>query len=139
MKKLIVIDNEVLEVTEIHNTDYGMLFLCNNEEYRLFKHRDDAVSSVIDYYEDMVRNDPDEFVYLIGTEALIQWALGEYVGPGYITAKSLSEWIEAVSEYPEELWASYDGTEIDDIRFNKHFARAFDIEDTDSPVIYRSN
>ena len=130
MKKLIVIDNEVLEVTEIYDTGYGKTFCCDDREYIIFKHRDDAVDSVIDYYIDMIKNEPDEFIYLIGTEGLIQWALGNNAGPGYI---------EAVSEYPEELWASYDGVEIYDIQFNKHFARAFDIEDTDSPVIYRSN
>lgn len=137
MKQLIVIDNEVLEVTDIYNTGYGKTLSCDGSEYILFKHRDHAVNSVIDYYTNMVNNEPDEFTYLVGIDCLTQWALGRCAGPGYITATNLIEWIEAIAEYPEEVWASYDGIEIDSIRFNKHFARALNICDTDSPVIYR--
>ena len=139
MKKLIVIDNDILEVTEIYNTSYGKTFCSGGRKYRLFKHRDDAVDSVIDYYTNMANNEPDELVYLIGTECLIKWALGNYASLGYITTKNFTEWIEIVSNNPKELWASYDGIEIDDVQFNKHFAKAFDIEDTDSPVLYRTN
>ena len=66
-----------------------------------------------DYYRDMARNDPDEFLCMVGRETLVSWALGQAAGPGYEKVHSLDEWLELLKDYPEEHFATYDGEQRD--------------------------
>jgi hypothetical protein len=59
---------------------------------------------IIDYYYDMIREDKDGFIEIVGETSLIQWAFGDYGGPGHEKACSLKEWVELASIYEEEYF-----------------------------------
>lgn len=139
-KMLIVIDNEVVEIEDINDNGFGgYLIECDNgAEYQVFKDFEEAGEAAADYWRDMAENDPKEFRCIIGDETLINWALGQYAGPGCEQTKTLEGWFELTKKYPEEQWAGYDGNEIEGAKFNKHFERetGFDKEEI---VLYRCN
>jgi hypothetical protein len=140
-KMLIIIEKEVVEVEDIQSNGFGGYHIdCNNgAEYHVFADRDAAGEGAADYWRDMAANDKSEFRCIVGDDALISWALGEYGGPGNEKVKSLDEWFELTANYPEEQWASYDGDEIEGARFNNHFAEAMGIDDRKNIVLYRCN
>lgn len=122
-KMLIVIDGEVVEVEEINDNGFGgYLIECDNGcEYQIFGSHEEAGEAAADYWREMAENDPGEFRCMVGDETLINWALGQYAGPGNEQTKTLEEWFELTADYPEEQWASYDGEEIEGAKFNRHF------------------
>ena len=141
MKNLMVIDGEVLEVTEMWDNGFdGLNIKCDNgNEYVVFEDRETAGKATSQYWKDMAENDPEEFRCLVGDETLVQWALGQWAGPGNIQTNSLEEWFDLTEDYPEEQWASYDGVEIEGAKFNKHFEDETGFTDRKEIVLYRNN
>ena len=136
-------DGEVVIVKEIH--DYGYLTLLEDDEGRewyIAQNNSEAGEASVEYYRDLINHDPDEFIYLVGKDTLIQWALGNYARG----VKSLNEWLDVVYDHPEELWASYDSFERDVESMSRGLAdelgypRISDGWDDDtSPVVYLHN
>jgi hypothetical protein len=75
----------------------------------LFEDHDDAGKAARSYYEDMARNDPEEFRSMVGDDTLSRWALGQSAGPGTAQVCSLSDWLDLYLNAPEEHFAGYDG------------------------------
>ena len=140
MKKLIIIDNEVVEIENHFSNGFGGYIIeCSNGcEYHIFEDHHAAGEAARDYWRDMVENDPQEFRCIIGDENLIKWCLGLHAGPGSTQVESLNDWLDLWLDTPEEQWASYDGEEIEGAKFNKHFENEFDF-DRDNIVLYRCN
>lgn len=147
-KMLAVIDGDVVEITEVLN--YGYLPIIRTreasygiqKEYYIVKDREDAEEAVVRYWEDMINRDPRELRCLVGDETLIQWAMGHSAGPGYVKARNLTDWVEAISHYPEEQWASYDGQELDGM-INRNLAEELDFHFEEGEqievILYRCN
>jgi len=140
-KLLIIIDNEVVEIEKINNNGFdGFLIECNNGcDYHMFENHDVAGKAARYYWQDMAENDKSEFVCIVGEDALVNWCIGEYTGPGSTKVKSLNEWLDLWLDIPAEQWASYDGEEIEGVRFNKHVAELTGFIDKDNVVLYRCN
>jgi hypothetical protein len=83
----------------------------NNEEYYIFESSEQAGEAAREYWEDLAQDDPQEFACLIGEKTLVQWAMGQYAGPGSTQVTSLNEWLDLWLDTPEEHHASYDGVE----------------------------
>ena len=79
-------------------------------EYYVARDHEEAGSAARRSYE---QEDESELRALIGDEVLIQWGLGDWAGPGSNSYRSLAEWLESTEDYPEEVFASYDGEERD--------------------------
>lgn len=83
----------------------------DGQEFYIFESSEAAGEAAREYWEDMADNDKEEFTCLVGSENLIEWALGNAAGPGYSKVNSLEDWFELWEDVPEEQFASYDGTE----------------------------
>jgi len=101
------IGDEVLDV-EVQTGGYTMVSTGNHDWY-VFQDEEHAGEEARSYWEYMANNDKDEFACMVGSETLIDWALGNYAGPGYTKVKSLSEWLDLWLDTPEEQWGTYDG------------------------------
>ena len=93
--------------------------------FYVFEEREEAEAMTRQYWEDFVEEDPDEFVEIVGKDALISWALGKWAQ----NASSLQEWLDMVSSEPEAHLASYDGEECEvygyqtsDVSFDLRYA-----------------
>lgn len=141
MTNLIVIDGNVVEVKEINNYGYGTDIETDSGSYKLFESRDDAEEAAEQYYRDMAENDKEEFITLVGAENLVEWCLGNWAGPGSEKCRSLEEWFDTISNYPEEVFGSYNGTEYENIKCNRNFLNEIDVEfeDMSNIVLYRTN
>ncbi len=139
-KLLIVIDNEVTEITEAFDNGYnGTTITCDNGcEYIIFQDHEEAGEAAAEYWRDMAKNDPEEFKCMVGNESLVAWCLGQSAGPGAIKVNSLEEWFETCLDVPEVQWAGYDGHEITDITFNRHTKSELGYNHKEA-VLYRSN
>jgi hypothetical protein len=109
----IVIDGELIDVTDV--SDYGYLPMVESGrlEYYVAKDSEHAGEKNKEYWRDMAENDQQEFIAIVGAETLVEWALGNSAGPGSVSVHSLDEWLDLVADYPEEQWGGYDGTERD--------------------------
>ena len=139
MKLLIVIENEVVEVTNVN--DYGVTYLeCDNGcEYAIFRSRDEAGKAARDYWQDMRDNDKEEFKCLIGPERLLQWACDESDSFGI---SSFDEFLDIIETVPEEQFAIYDGYEIGLTKLknmNKNLKNKLNYSDYEDIVLYRQN
>jgi len=140
MKNLIIINGELAEVLSINNYGYGYNLVCDNgREYTLFHTREDAGTAAREYWEDMAKNDKEEFTCMVGEKTLIAWCLGEYAGPGTTQTNSLNDWLDLWLYVPEEQWAMYDGNEIESAQFNNNLANEIDTEYRKQVVLYRTN
>ena len=88
-----------------------MITTKDNEEYYIFRDREQAGEAAREYWEDLAQDDPREFACLVGEETLISWGLGNYAGPGSTHVKSLTDWLDLWLDTPEEQFASYDSQE----------------------------
>ena len=135
------IDGEDYEVERIQT--YGALLMIETDggDFYIAKDSEQAGEAAYEYWKDMARNDPKEFTALVGEEALVQWGLGQYAGPGTTQVQGLEEWLDLWRNIPEEQWASYDGTEQDVERINKELKEALEDEGIDwkPTVAYRWN
>jgi len=90
---------------------YGKEITTNDGEFVIFEDADWAGESAREYWEDLAKNDPEEFACIVGEETLIAWALGQWAGPGTSQVRSLNEWLDLWLDTPEEHFASWDGEE----------------------------
>lgn len=114
-ESFVVIDGEQLEIISKRDIGYGdgVEVETDDGDYILFPSSDDAGEAAREYWEELAANDPGEFRAIVGDENLIQWALGQYAGPGSQQTRSLEEWLDLWINNPEEHWASYNGQEED--------------------------
>lgn len=105
----ITIDGEVLEVDDVTVWGAHAQVNCEGRAYIVFADADDAGQAAREYWADMAANEPAEFRCIVGDDALIQWAMGQYAGPGSTQVSSLTEWLDLALDCPEEHFASYDG------------------------------
>jgi hypothetical protein len=110
----IKIDGEVHQVESYitkEDGDYLAMVTTNYGEYYLAKDSQEAGEAAKKYWQDQQTFNPAEFVFIVGENNLIQWALGNMAGPGSILVSSLNEWFDLYLDVPEEQWAGYDGEE----------------------------
>jgi hypothetical protein len=112
----IKINDEFYVVEEVRTGEYLPLLICEDGT-KWYVAEDDLVahSATVDYWQDLVDNDPEELKCIVGTECLVNWALGKYDGPGQEQVCSLEEWMDLCGHHPEETWAHYDG-EYNDVQ-----------------------
>ena len=122
MTNLMVIDDEVLEAEEIRLTDKGCIIKIGQRSFHVYQNREDAGEEAYIYYKSMAKHFPEEFIYIVGEQALIYWCLGHYHS-GY---SSLEEYFDYYANHPEEHFATKNGEELD-IRINRNlmFALGF--------------
>lgn len=136
MKMLMVIDNEVIEVTHVKDSGYGKKIDCDNGcEYYIFEDSEAAGQAAREYWQDMKDNDKSEFRCIIGDERLVEWACGESDSFGI---SSFDEFLDIVETVPEEQWAGYDGCEIEVDSMNNNLKNELGYCDK-TAVIYRWN
>ena len=68
----------------------------------VFKDEEEAGKHAREYWRELVEDDPDEAVAILGAENLIQWALGRSAGPGSTKVTSLNEWLDLYKDDPSE-------------------------------------
>jgi len=129
------IDGEVLDV-DVHPNGYATVSSGNREWY-VFQDTEQAGEEARDYWENMAEYDQAEFTCMVGESTLIEWALGNYAGPGSTQVCSLKDWLDLWYDTPEEQWASYDGTEVDGT-VSKEVMEELGFDDKDV-VFYRHN
>ena len=114
----IIINDERIESPDIsEETENSARLTDGIEEWHVFSSAEAAGEAAREYWEDLSKNDPQEFAALVGSETLISWALGKWAGPGSTQTTSLSDWLDLWLNTPEEHFASYDGSErkVDEI------------------------
>jgi len=110
----ITIDNVEYEVREDFCDDdfFGLADIFTEDETGFYVGpRALAERATRDYWEDMAKNDVEEFAHLVGTDVLVSWALGRPAGPGAVKVHSLEEWLDLVAECCDEDLAREDGVE----------------------------
>ena len=139
MKNLIVIDNEIVEVENITTIGIGKgaLLDCGNQQYYIFPNKDEAGIAAREYYENMAKNDPEEFMCIVGKKALVSWCLNQPYAVGSTSTKSLDEWLDLWLDTPEDHFSTYDGETID-IYINNNLKNELGFG-TKTCVAYRSN
>ena len=123
-------DGETYEVEEIINGSYlPILQLDNGTEWYIAKDYDEAGKAAQEYWEDMAKNDPEEFRHIIGEERLLKWALNESDEYGI---RNLEEFLDAVESAPEETFAGYDGNLIEGIEYaDDELIEELDLDETE--------
>ena len=110
----LVIDGERFEVVGVDAGSYlPMVELDDGREFYLARDSEEAGKAAREYWEDLARDDPEEFAELVGTETLVAWALAQWGGPGSTKVTSLENWLNLWLDTPEEGWARYDGIEVE--------------------------
>ena len=66
----------------------------SHESFYLFASEEDAGKHVRQYWSELIEDDPDEAVQILGAGTLIQWALGRAAGPNTAKVHSLEEWLD---------------------------------------------
>ena len=107
------IDGELYEVEKLYTGGYLPMISIGRLEFYLAESSEQAGEKAKEYWQDMAKNDSEEFACLVGTKTLIQLGLGQYAGPGSTQVTCLEDWLDLWVDTPEEQWASYDGTELD--------------------------
>jgi hypothetical protein len=113
MAMTITIDGSTYEVNKVH--DYGELPMIEAEgrmEFYIARSSAEAGKAARQHWKDMAENDKSEFRSLVGDDALVAWALGEWGGPGSTKTRSLKEWLDLHLNAPEEHFAGYDSEEL---------------------------
>ena len=90
---------------------YGKEITTDDGTFVIFGDAELAGESAREYWEDLAKNDPEEFACIVGEETLIAWALGQWAGPGTSQVRSLNEWLDLWLDTPEEHFATWDGEE----------------------------
>lgn len=110
----ITIDDETY-TDEEYSIDVGaesrgsVLSIGMSLEFIVFESFNDAGKDARDYWAALAKDDPEEFRCMVGDEALVAWALGDWGGPGSTKVRSLDEWLDLWLDIPEEHHAAYDG------------------------------
>jgi len=109
----IKIGGAIFNVSETRSMD-GNLAEIETEEgehFVLAESSEAAGEAARARWADMAKNDKHEFVSMVGEEAILDWARGEYGGPGTSKVASLEEWLDLYLDAPAEEFAGYDGEE----------------------------
>lgn len=109
----IEIEGEVFQIDDVYLYEYSYLPLVRigRREFYVARDAQEAGEAARRYWADMASDDPREFTAIVGSDALIAWALGQPHGPGMVAVTSLEEWLDLWLDVPEENWAAYDGHE----------------------------
>jgi hypothetical protein len=101
-----VIDGSVVDVSRVHDGNECCLPMVHEGRcsWYVAESEEDAGERARSYWADMAENDPKEFVCLVGSDTLVQWALGQWAGPGSTSVRSLDEWLDLHKDNPEEHW-----------------------------------
>lgn len=102
----IKIDGEIYNVQRVYDGGYLPLVETDGGDFYVARDEDEAGEKASEYWRDMADNDPEEFACIIGSERLIAWGMGRSDSYGF---SGLQDFLKAVSNVPEEQWASYDG------------------------------
>jgi len=136
----IVIDGEVIDGAEIGYEIaagvHSIIFGDDPREYIVAESSEVAGQASRERWAEMAEHDAAEFRAMVGDEALIAWALGQYGGPGSTQVKSLDAWLDLHLDVPEEEFAGYDGEHCDVDRVGSELADELGFVPT---VAYRSN
>jgi hypothetical protein len=139
-QQLVNINGEWLAVKNIHTYSYAPLAeLEDGTEWYFFLSHEAASEEAREYWEDMAQDDPSEFTAMVGEKTLVAWALGQWAGPGSRKVKNLEEWLDLWLDTPEDVFAQYDGREVQPVSANYVFAEALGFSDFDNVVCYRHN
>lgn len=115
MAMTITIDGEDYEIKDVYDSGHLPMIATtksgNGPEFYVARSSKEAGKAARQYWKDMAELDKSEFRTMVGDEALLAWALGEYGGPGSTKVKSLKEWFDLHLDVPEEQFADYDGNE----------------------------
>lgn len=111
MAMTITIDGTEYEVEDIYKHYLPEIRTRGHQEFVVARSSEQAGKAARKRWADMAQNDKSQFRAMVGDEALMAWAMGEYGGPGSTKVKSLKAWLDLHLNVPEEEWASYDGNE----------------------------
>lgn len=103
------IEDQIYTVRSV--VDYGYLPIVEMEdgtEWYLAKDAEHPGEKAAEYWKDLARNDPEEFVELIGEKRLVQWVLGHSDDFG---VSSFEEFLKVVAKHPEKEFSGYDEKE----------------------------
>jgi hypothetical protein len=133
----IVIDGETFEVDDVRDMSPGLAEVMDGRlEFVIADEAETAGHAARERWAEMAEHDPAEFRCMVGDEALVNWALGQYAGPGSTQVKSLDEWLDLHIDAPEEEFARYDGNERSVERVGSELFEQLGFMPT---VAYRSN
>lgn len=133
------ISGDVIEATgDNYEVSAGLVCVTFDDgtEYVLALDAETAGQAARERWAEMAENDPSEFRAMVGDDCLVNWALGQYAGPGTTQVKSLEEWLDLHLDIPEEEFAGYDGLEVDVDRIGSELAEEIGFIPT---VAYRTN
>ena len=109
---VINIEGQEYLVEEVQTYGYLPLLICGEKEFYVAESHESAGKAAREYWKDMARDYPGDFVRIVGKENLVKWALGQWAGPGSVQVRSLEEWLNLHLDVPEEQFGGYDGTEL---------------------------
>jgi len=124
------ISGDVIEATgDNYEVSEGMVCVRFDDgtEYVLALDAETAGQAARARWAEMAEHDPSEFRAMVGDDALVNWALGQYAGPGSTKVKSLSDWLDLHLDTPAEEFAGYDGAEVDVDRIGSELAEEIGI------------
>jgi len=108
----IKIDGETYEIDNVRELSPGMAEVCcGGVEFVIADEAETAGHAARERWAEMAEYDPAEFRCMVGDDTLVNWALGQYAGPGSTQVKSKNDWLDLHIDAPEEEFASYDGQE----------------------------
>lgn len=106
-----------------------------------------AVKATRHYFEDLIENDPYEFLDCLtgsidqGIEVLLSWCRGQTASPLGYEAKSLGEWLDIASAHSAREWGRSDDSTIRDVEFSPAlealFRKEFGWDNFDNVVAYK--
>jgi len=105
---ILKVDGEDYEVSEISAGGYLTVLTTEGGDYYIAIDSEIAGLAARQKWEDMVQNDPAEFIAIIGEERLLQWAMGQSDSLGISNVK---EFLDVIQTVPEESFATHDGVE----------------------------
>lgn len=130
-------DGETSEVEEVRDSGWGEGFEVELSEHPgewiVFADAEAAGEAAREYWQEMADHDPTELRAIVGDEALIEWALGNWYAVGSTAVSSLTEWLDLWLDVPEEEFARYDGNEWEGNLLNVETGETCEV------VLYRTN
>lgn len=99
-------------VCKVHTGGYLPLVDLYGSEYYVAVNALQAGEAARKYWKDLMDDDPNEFVEMVGENTILDWARGRLAGPGSTKVRNAHEWLDLWLKTPEEEFASYDGKEV---------------------------
>jgi hypothetical protein len=127
------VDGRMSDVDDININTYLPMVSTDGKEYYLANSSGDAGEIAREYWQNMIDNNPEEFSSIIGVDVMAKWARGISAGPGNVRVRSLSDWLDLVSDHPEEEF-SVDSKELEAV-LSEDLAKMLNLKPT--VVAYR--